>query len=451
MFQRTREQSVSRSLGTESYLIHRWGTSGRIDPRLTTVTNVYPWTEGKVTQDNLTPDYWKLIKQRRVVLPVNPFRTDGNAIQHMSSNRDYTETYTKTRKSNGDLVTEGIIRFSVTAAHNAARNGPTGISTLLPDFAGSYPDVPQSKAMLLQKALGNAKTQAWDLGTFVAELGKTADLTLNFHQRVIRRAHKVRSLLRKRSGRSKSAPDRFRRTRISYEEFSNAWLEYRYGWRILMYDVEDMAEAYYKLGGVHTPLQRYTAFDEAEDVVNTTNYGNVKFKVGSTTSNSLVWPFTLSRVDSFTRSYRAGVGLYLAGKQLAFIDPIVTGYEIIPFSFVADWFFNLGEAVQAWSPFAAGELQHSFVTESLERKSRWVLQKPATTYIVPSSLYNITQTSPAVYDECTAYEYTRIRTMEQPSFNLGFRLNLDSAKLVDFIALAPALGGAFKPFLLGRR
>lgn len=119
---------------------------------------------------------------------------------------------------------------------------------------------------------------------------------------------------------------------------SSEWLAGRYGWRTLLYDIEDIRKAVDKLQTGETR----TRFSE---------------KAGTTTYHSTIntWyeekaHFTLlhTQEDEVEIGLRGAV---TADAQIAMFsfNPLVTGWEIIPFSFVLDWFLTVGKAIQAAS------------------------------------------------------------------------------------------------------
>jgi len=283
----------------------------------------------------------------------------------------------------------------------------------------SYPPWPDED-VLLQKALAKARTAAWDVATFIAEFDKTVDMFSKLGRNIVRRGNAILNA----------------RKISSYSEFANAWLEYRYGWRILYYDIQDAQAAIDRLRGLATIAQRHTSYGETENT----------HVVMASSSSPPQWAYLPSygsmqhvrRTSTFTyrsvRSVRAGVGLSINPDKPVFVDPINTLVEITPYAMVANWFINLKDAIAAWSPFAAGELQWAFVTreERREAEELWKFTSnakpphPNTLILSQDEIRNV------------AVRFTRERVPKQPTLNLRLRLNFDWGNLIDVISMVLA-------------
>lgn len=130
---------------------------------------------------------------------------------------------------------------------------------------------------------------------------------------------------------------------------ANNYLEYHFGWSPLVNDI-------------------YTAVDVLQNP-----FKGVYAK--GTASNPFTWvrttsaPYSIGRVRSngshFVR-YGALVSisnpnLFLA-NQLGLINPAVVAVELIPFSFVADWFFNLNQFLSQGTDWVGLDVTHRWMT-----------------------------------------------------------------------------------------
>lgn len=274
--------------------------------------------------------------------------------------------------------------------------------------------------ILLQKALAKARTSSWDVGTFAAELGKTTKMIQRVGETTVRRAERIKS----------------QKIIKSYDDFLSAWMEYRYGWRILYYDIMEMNESILRLRGINPLSNRYTAYGKAEDVSNyttsTVNYFNVATGQRGYTYALGNAQFSASRQDFSRIETRAGVMVQLAAEKLAFVDPFNTLLEITPYALLVNWFFNIKDAVAAFSPTAAGRLTHGFVTKEVSRGTNYQMNVfPTTTNPTNANyrFFNLNKTSVSVTDR----EVTRVR--EDPTFNVKFRLQMTPANVLDLIAI----------------
>jgi hypothetical protein len=142
---------------------------------------------------------------------------------------------------------------------------------------------------------------------------------------------------------------------------SNLWLEWRYGWQQLGYDILNTYEA------VTKPVR--------PDII--------QGRAGSSTTDTTEWSQStlltrateeLSRTVVNDVSFRANAVGRLDVKTLNFVaNPLITAWEVIPFSFVADWFVNVGDVLAAWQVMmtvAELELSKSFKqTVSVESRA----------------------------------------------------------------------------------
>lgn len=126
-------------------------------------------------------------------------------------------------------------------------------------------------------------------------------------------------------------------------EFSNHWLEWRYGWGPMVMDI----------------VSTLSALSKARDNRRFMVRGSAKSEASSSTNASSTIPngTTDYRTDvSHSRLARAWV-LYEVESQLSAVlndfgvlDFPSTAWELIPFSFVVDWFIPVGDWIQAVTP-----------------------------------------------------------------------------------------------------
>lgn len=118
----------------------------------------------------------------------------------------------------------------------------------------------------------------------------------------------------------------------------DAWLEYAYGWKPMLNDVYDHAEA---LADVMT---------EKSGIIGRASYrSHVSEK----------WPTFVTRDDQYTKCTKGGnfkcshtYVIYYSNEQVSTANtfglqnPLVVAWELVPFSFVADWFIPIGSALE---------------------------------------------------------------------------------------------------------
>lgn len=205
------------------------------------------------------------------------------------------------------------------------------------------PDV----ASLLQSAWADAKSDAVDLLTEVAESPETVRMFKSYYDRFFRRSNRVSRdarNMRRREGR----PITGDRVRSWSDDFQQAWMESRYGWRPLVGSANDIVDTWntWKDSEEFT-LRRYRKSE-------TTGGG------GEATIDHLIAGTSgyigTGTTYSHTIKGRALVTTKIVRKSLATavtINPLATAWEVVPYSFVVDWFLNTSDIVRAHWPVSA--------------------------------------------------------------------------------------------------
>jgi hypothetical protein len=123
---------------------------------------------------------------------------------------------------------------------------------------------------------------------------------------------------------------------------SNAWLQYRYGIRPLVYDIMGAIEAYE--ASLKPARERFTASDSLTEEE---EYNQELVHHASWTSNLRKW-----RLSNL--SVRAGVVVESSASQqslatrLGSKSVLQTGWELVPFSFIVDWFVTTADLFAAY-------------------------------------------------------------------------------------------------------
>lgn len=396
------------------------------DPNGTTQADsgfVYNATRNKTMTDELTANYYH---NRRLGLfqPVQPMSQQEFVTINAPSH--YYEIFSKT--SNVVASTRFTGNLGVLVAKNWKNVSASSMLTALTTTLGN-PSA-RSLSALTTEAIARARTDAFDAGTFAAEFNKTLGMILRFRENVFGRAESiVRDLNRTRKG-AKGA----KALKHAVTTFDQAWLEGRYGWRTLAYDLNDINQSYYKLTSSDWKvLKRSYAKDEVHSVDTWSSKVCRIIMTNGTIFND--WTYVNgSLTGTKTIQRRAGCIIELFLNDIAFLDPLVTVWEVIPFSFILDWFFNVGKNISAYSPFSAGAL-----------KGVWTSERTLIDYVIEGSVASTNPNDPNrtqwVASKSngtfkTQYKsYTRSQ-VANPSFNLVYDLHLDTSKLVDLAAIA---------------
>jgi hypothetical protein len=140
----------------------------------------------------------------------------------------------------------------------------------------------------------------------------------------------------------------------------NAWLELQYGWKPLMNDVYGSVEALAKakVGTNAIFIKRTGRSTRLESAGSRTNY------LGSSERGTDT--LTLSTEQNFTT--RMGVTFAVSSprvndmKQIGLTNPLLIAWEIVPFSFVADWFLPVGNYLNSLDATLGLSFQDGYIS-----------------------------------------------------------------------------------------
>ena len=117
---------------------------------------------------------------------------------------------------------------------------------------------------------------------------------------------------------------------------SDAWLAWRYGWQQLARDVEHVYNF------LQTPIQALVVEGRSGES-SVDSYTAEETYFWSSSDGAYVWDVD---IDISVRGNAVGV---LKGETLNLIaNPAISYWETVPYSFVADWFVNVGDVLAAW-------------------------------------------------------------------------------------------------------
>lgn len=143
--------------------------------------------------------------------------------------------------------------------------------------------------------------------------------------------------------------------------FVNTWMEGRYGWRPLFYEVNGILEA------LNTQIQeRYTVRSGISDT-----FSYTRSSVG--TISGITIPYTTKTLRKVRVSagiiykYHEALDDYVWGTRLS--DIPVAAWDLVPLSFVVDWFVNVNTFLQAVTPKSGVETLAAWTKEEIETSS----------------------------------------------------------------------------------
>lgn len=251
----------------------------------------------------------------------------------------------------------------------------------------------------VNEALDRIYSKGYDALTFVAELGKL----ITMFRRLIPR---LASLVSETITNPKLRP----------EEVRNLWLEVRYGWRPLIYDMRDFTQT---LEEFDAERRFYTerSGDTFQGEFETVHWDNIVQQYGTWDSRSSI---------SWELSARGSAALLVTPPKFQ-TNPVTTAWELVPYSFVIDWFFDIGSFLGSLSALAIS----SDVTVAHG------------SYLKISKVTNMSMVATNGASGSLTFSEPMVHTMEktlrvpsQPSYLPQFNVNLNTYKILDLVALA---------------
>jgi hypothetical protein len=368
-----------------------------------TYKQVTEWQSSKTMDDWVTPNFRKIIARGGIVN--NP----------MLSTTVYEErndlTYNRQKiyhRSNSDQW-EGFV--------TSGSNWYSGfLDTMLPD-APALSTLETLKDLAVRQA--HAKIEL-SQAMLLASLGEGRE-TIASMVAILKRATKIARAIRRLNIKAL-------RRELSRKELADRYMEFRYALRPLVYDAKQVVAA---LSG-----------DELPDVGRQTFRG-YKEDFGSTVENGV-----LLYSDAGTRVYgrqeastvfqvRAGVLTTIEAiskLNVWGLDSIAeSAWELMPYSFILDWFFDIGETLASWTP-----------EMGVKKLASWVVTEVTTTQMVRvTSAENILPSGATVWSDFFTLSgyHSKVTTVKtrtpDPSLPIlpTFRLKLDLLKLLDLVII----------------
>lgn len=286
---------------------------------LGTLTYTYTNFRDKSILDDVTPNYYDIIRDGGF-LPINATQIGTNTEELLQPH------------SGSAVLTPGN-PSAVSQHHGSYVSVYHG--SFLPVYTPSSSDIDH----VVIKALAAAKAPDFDLLTFAAEFGQTVELLQHSYSRFFRLSEKIAYRAFKRERRLSRRQRRDYSSSQALEDFFNLWLEARYGWRPLLYDIQDILKALRHKSS--SAIQRRSARHVVPIEVSDTTSGSV--------DNAVTWQVEKEQVGEC--SLRAVV-FHKSDMSPIGINPLITAWEVTKYSFVVDWFIDIGSWLQAISPRA---------------------------------------------------------------------------------------------------
>lgn len=322
----------------------------------------------KSTEGRNLPKYHAR-KKRGELLPLTYFRQEKiGAQQFFATDMTYNPT--------------GYRKLCLRRNADASQVFGPGLE-MMQEFVAGYPT-----EYFVQAAAAKIYSSGWDALTFMAELRQTVAMFRNFVSNFAKNA--------------------------SSGKLENIWLEGRYGWRTLMYDVEDINKMLTNIDSKRSRFKESVGTTVKEVITTPTIWGLAEGGV-----------VNLTRTDNIYIGVRGTVVADITPPDLAF-NPITTAWELKTLSFVVDWLWNVGQFLEAMSFLTFSSEHYAAGGHQID-----VIRQYTVDSVTPHTNWSFTCSGRADF-----FRSWTIRTPTQVSTNPLLQLRLDSLKVLDLVALA---------------
>jgi len=212
------------------------------------------------------------------------------------------------------------------------------------------------------KALLKLKSGGSNVAVFFAESNKSLQMLSNRFNQIANLAHRAAMGNPRNWGKRSKY---YRHSPPNQNRIDNAWLELQYGWLPLFQDIDGIISAL--AGNLNKDVVRVKGTSHDTVVAQSVSKTSTEESLGTLvnrTRKSGVSTTIQARLNSAPLAYSAALGL---------TNPLYVAWELIPFSFVWDWFVPVGnflEALDATSGWTFVDGSHTY----LENKEYYVYQ-----------------------------------------------------------------------------
>lgn len=374
-------------------------------------------TRDRFMTDVVTPHYRKRIAKGEVINSPMESRVSvkTNALadvraEYLSTN-EYGAVHSNTEPyyTPGVFLTSGQVRYGTYPSSEIHGRAISHIPT-------ASIDAEALKALAVTQAHANVDRSDAQMLMMLAEGEKTISSLKDIFLRAVRLFRIYNKIIRLQRLTRKER--KYVKENFSVKELQNRYMEVRYSLRPLLYDAKQVCKAL-------EPLQSFDRFTFRGFAEETTESHLIHASKALSTTKTSVVP--ISRTKRHVE-VRAGVLTSIdcdtVLNRWGFDQPIETLWEVIPFSFVADWFFNIGQTIAAHTPeIGTRELASWAVTRTTLETEMTVLTSSPNYGSYDISLSNCIQ---------TLKDTTVIRETNPPlAFFPRVKVRLDGLKLLD--------------------
>lgn len=368
----------------------------------------------KVTTDRVTPGFGLKIKQGAIIN--NPFSTLTSSFSFFGGDSAMVKSV---NPSCGALYAFEDFRGPwALLRRNADMDGVSARNYLERNYLISDADVASAVSVAATSCWGKSAQHTASILQDVAEIGKTISMLRDPLQTTSKFLSKIQ---KGRKGIGKLSGKDF----IDYA--NNQWLQYRFGIRPLVSSVQGVLKELSKPHGMHrnTARANYSLQGRSSSVGATNLAGIIKFDFALTWTEDVTVRAGVLTEENI--SIAQGLGVDAAGM-------LQLPWELVPFSFVADWFANVGDYLESLVPYLSKSPLATWYTINRVQTGHMIVTN--TSSIWPAA-YSVIRPADEQY-WCFYSEKIRVPTLPSPS--LAFRPQslgkvLHDLRVIDGLAL----------------
>lgn len=265
--------------------------------------------------------------------------------------------------------------------------------------------------------------QTWDVLTEIAELREVFQLADNILGDGTRALQKFFSGVPKKA-RGKTAKQLLNSSDAALRKVGSRWMQLRYAIMPLLYSFEDVKAMLDNIGSVYHTVRKSGVLEQ--DEIGEPDPGQTISLVEAVQDKVIVTVTVKARYSP------SGIQSYLS-DQLG-LNPFVTAWELIPLSFVIDWFVNIGDWIQS----------NTRVNLATQKEACVAVRRTGTREVRVLADYTILSTAP---EQWTIHPYTFYK-QEVSVDGLTYQESWDT---YDRDTFKPIVKFAFSPYLSWQR
>lgn len=361
-----------------------YGNSPYTQPNRCTGT---PCTQTTYTgPSNIVSHYYKATRGAEIP-GFHRLRRQGVLIPHTAFSQFETET-------DGGSFDMTITNSACTCNPRFDQHGPWGHFTISEEEMVPPTELLGSSANAMNELAARILGNGFDVATWAAEFPKSLELFSGVGKR----------LLRLMKGRPQA---------LAGKGWEDPWLEWRYGWRLLYYDALNFRKTWNYAASKKKRVGARLTYGGGSSVITDHHLSPDTWGVGYEDTTT---EWNVSQRASLLADFR---------PRVIRINPVLTAWELIPHSFIADWFLPIGNYISALE-FLTYNASH---TGSVGLKVEKTITK-----IAGISSFK-TGYGGSRSGHTSAHATLEVRTPASPGSFPDLQVNLDVHKVRDIFAL----------------